>query len=94
MTDAREQAHQLIDRLPETQVSALVGLLETIVDPVAAALRNAPIDDEQLTAEEDQALSRADAWLEQRGGRGIPHEEVLAEFGLTMKDFPLKENGS
>jgi hypothetical protein len=48
----------------------------------------------QLTAEEDQALSRADAWLEQRGGRGIPHEEVLAEFGLTMKDFPLKENGS
>ena len=38
--------------------------------------------------------TRADAWLEQRGGRGIPHEEVLAEFGLTMKDFPLKENGS
>ena len=94
MTDAREQAHQLIDRLPETQVSALVGLLETIVDPVAAALRNAPIEDELLTAEEDRALSRADAWLEQRGGRGIPHEEVLAEFGLTMKDFPLKENGS
>ncbi|MGB7761110.1 MAG: hypothetical protein WBL61_14845 [Bryobacteraceae bacterium] len=26
-------------------------------------------------------------------GRGIPHEEVLAEFGLTMQDFPLKENG-
>ena len=37
MTEPREQAHQLIDRLPETQVSALVGLLETIVDPVAAA---------------------------------------------------------
>ena len=36
----------MIDRLPETQVSALVGLLETIVDPVAAAVRNAPIDDE------------------------------------------------
>ena len=71
MTGPREQAHQLIDRLPETQVSALVGLLETIVDPVAAALRNAPIDDELLTAEEEQALSRADAWLEQRGGRGF-----------------------
>jgi len=94
MTDPREQAHHLIDRLPETQLSALVGLLETIVDPVAAAPRDASIDDELLTAEEDQALSRADAWLEQRGGRGIPHEEVLAEFGLTMKDFPLKENGS
>jgi hypothetical protein len=46
-------------------------LLEAIVDPVAAAPRNASIDDELLTAEEDQALSRADAWLEQRGGRGF-----------------------
>jgi hypothetical protein len=36
----------LIDRLPETQLSALVGLLETIVDPVAAALRSAPTDDQ------------------------------------------------
>lgn len=31
----REHAHELIDRLPEPQLSALVGLLETIVDPVA-----------------------------------------------------------
>lgn len=46
MTDTREHAHELIDRLPETQLSALVGLLETIVDPTAAALRNAPMDDE------------------------------------------------
>jgi hypothetical protein len=29
MIDPREQAHQLIDRLPDTQLSALVGLLET-----------------------------------------------------------------
>jgi hypothetical protein len=27
MTDPRQQAHQLIDRLPETQISALLGLL-------------------------------------------------------------------
>jgi hypothetical protein len=32
----RELAHELIDRMPETQLSALVGLLETIVDPKAA----------------------------------------------------------
>ena len=36
MTDPREHAHQLIDQLPEVQLAALVGLLETIVDPVAA----------------------------------------------------------
>lgn len=55
MTSQREQAHQLIDRLPETQLSALVGLLETIVNPVATALRNAPVDDEPETAFEDMA---------------------------------------
>jgi nucleoside diphosphate kinase len=31
MNDARQHAHELIDRMPETQISALVGLLETIV---------------------------------------------------------------
>jgi len=41
MSDTRQHAHELIDRMPEAQVSALVGLLETIVDPVTAALRNA-----------------------------------------------------
>ena len=37
MTDAREQAHQLIDRLPETQLSALVGLLLRSVEAVQQA---------------------------------------------------------
>ena len=35
----RERAHQLIDRMPDIQVPALVALLETIVEPVAAAPR-------------------------------------------------------
>ncbi|HLY65293.1 MAG TPA: hypothetical protein VKU60_07160 [Chloroflexota bacterium] len=43
MTGTREQAHQLIDRLPENQLSALVGLLETIVDPVALTRRPGPV---------------------------------------------------
>jgi hypothetical protein len=32
----RELAHELIDRMPETQLSALVTFLETFVDPVTA----------------------------------------------------------
>jgi hypothetical protein len=51
MTGTREQAHQLIDRLPGTQLSALVGLLESIVDLVAAALRQAAVADEPVTEE-------------------------------------------
>jgi hypothetical protein len=82
MTDPREQAHQLIERLPETQVSALVGLLESMIDPVAAALRNAPIDDEPETENEKQAVAEARDWLARRGGKGIPHEEAMRRLGL------------
>jgi len=79
---SREQAHELIDRLPESQVSALVGLLETMVDPVAAALRNAPIDDEPESEEEKRSVAQARDWLAQRGGKGVPHEEAMRRLGL------------
>jgi hypothetical protein len=82
MTDAREQAHQLIDRLPEAQLLALVGLLETIIDPVAAALRNAPMEDEPETDNEKQAVAEARDWLFRRGGKGIPHDEPMQSLGL------------
>jgi hypothetical protein len=82
MADARQNAHELIDRLPETQLSALVGLLETIVDPVGVALRNAPVDDEPETEEEKQGVAEARAWLRRRGGRGIPHAEAMRRLGL------------
>ena len=82
MTDPRQQAHHLIDRMPETQLSALVGLLETIVDPVAAALRNAPIDDEPETGDEKHAAAEARDWLARRGGKGIPHDEAMRRLGL------------
>jgi hypothetical protein len=64
------------------------------LNPVSRPVCALPVDDEPLTAEEEQALARADAWLEHRGGRGIPHADVLAEFGLTMQDFPFEENGA
>jgi hypothetical protein len=78
----REQAHKLIDRLPETQLSALVGLLETMVDPAAAALRNAPHDDEPETGEEKLAATEARNWLKKNGGKGIPHAEAMRRLGL------------
>ncbi|MGP8247614.1 MAG: hypothetical protein ACLQVN_24265 [Bryobacteraceae bacterium] len=91
----KHHAHELIERLPASQIDTAVRFLEfMLLDPVSRSIATAPVDDEPLTDEEDQALVRADAWLEQRGGRGIPHKEVLAEFGLTQQDFPLKENGA
>jgi hypothetical protein len=72
----------LIDRLPETQLSALVGLLETIVDPVAVALRNASIDDEPETGEEKESVAETREWLARRGGKGAPHEDAMRRLGL------------
>jgi hypothetical protein len=71
----REHAHQLIDRPPETQLVALVGLLETIVDTVAAALRNAPSEDGEISKEEENTVAEAREWLKIRradSARGGP----------------------
>jgi hypothetical protein len=91
LMNGRQQAHALIDRLDPSMIVTAVRFLEFIaMDPVARSIASAPMDEEPLTEEEDRALDRADAWLKQNGGKGIPHEDLLAEFGLSPKDFPLK----
>jgi hypothetical protein len=87
----KQQAHELIERLAPSQVSAVVGLLQAMLDPVARAIANAPIDDEPVTEEERQAVARSEAWFEERGGKGIPMEDVMADFGLTMEDLARKD---
>ncbi len=84
VTDPKEHAHELIERLPPTQVAAIVGLLEAMLDPVAGAIASAPTDDEPLTAEEINALDEAQEWL--KHNQGIPHEQVLAELGVTQEE--------
>jgi hypothetical protein len=85
MADTKEHAHELIDRLPPAQLSAVVGLLEAILDPVSRSLANAPLDDEPVSEEEIRAVEASREWLKTHAP--IPHEEVLAEFGLTLEDF-------
>jgi hypothetical protein len=75
----KKQAHELIERLPPTQLSAVVGLLEAMLDP--GALANAPVETEEITPETAAALDRARESLAR--GEGIPHEEILREFGLS-----------
>jgi hypothetical protein len=82
MSDTRQHVHELIDRLPEPQLTALVGLLESIVDPVAVALNNAPADDEPESDAERQAADEARDWLKKNGGKGVPHEEAMRRLGL------------
>jgi len=83
--DEKQQAHELIERLAPSQISAVVHLLKVMTDPVAHSLANAPIDDEPVTEEEAREIAAAHAALDR--GEGIPHEKVLGEFGLTSDDF-------
>jgi hypothetical protein len=87
MTRANEkqQAHDLIERLAPSQISAVVHLLEAMTDSVARSLANAPVDDESVTKEEAREIAAARASLDR--GDGVPHEEVLAELGLSLEDF-------
>jgi hypothetical protein len=87
-THEKQQAHELIERLAPSQVSAVVGMLEAMLDPVSRAIANAPVDDEPVSEEEARALAASREWL--KHNPGIPHEEVLADFGLTPYD--LKKN--
>jgi hypothetical protein len=81
----KRRAHELIDRLEPKQASAVVGLLESLVDPVSRAIRNAPIDDEPVTAEEEEAVNQSRDWL--RHNQPVPHEQVLAELGITKEEI-------
>jgi len=84
-TNSRQQAHELIDRMAPSQINAVVGLLETMLDPVSRAIANAPIDDEPESDEERKAVAASKAWIAEN--QGIPHEEILAEFGLSAEDL-------
>ena len=52
------------------------------MEPLAHSLAQAPIEEEEITPETAESLDRARASLAR--GEGIPHAEVLREFGLNQ----------
>jgi hypothetical protein len=82
----KQQVHELIDRLAPNQVTAVRGLLEAMLDPTARVA-----DDELVTEEDRRRFHDGQAWFAKRGGKGIPMDEVLAEFGLKPEDVSLNK---
>jgi len=80
LTQERRQAHALLDMLPAEKLNAVRRLLEGMVEPLLRSLAQAPVEEEEITRETAAALDRARASLVR--GEGIPHEEILGEFGL------------
>jgi len=92
MAADKQHAHELIEKLAPSQLPEAIVLLENLLDPVARAIANAPIDDEPVTEGEKRALERSREWL--KHNKAIPHEEVLAELGITSKDRGVPEDAA
>jgi hypothetical protein len=82
----KQQVHELIDRLAPSQVAAVRCLLEAMVESRTSE------DDDPVTEEDRIRFRTGKAWLAERGGKGIPMDQVLAEFGLKPEDFPTSSN--
>jgi hypothetical protein len=78
----RRQAHALLDALPAEKLNAVRTLLEVMVEPLARSLALAQVEEEDLTPDTSTALDRARTSLVR--GEGIPHDEILREFGLKQ----------
>ena len=70
----RQEAHNLIDLLPPAQPRAVRNLLEEILG-----------EDMETSPAEGKAIAEADEWT--KHNKPIAHEQVLAEFGLSMADW-------
>ncbi|MBL8237496.1 MAG: hypothetical protein JNM66_08770 [Bryobacterales bacterium] len=83
MTIDKQHAHALLDRVPPDQMTAAVRFLEfLLLDPVGRSLAITPVEDEEISEEEEEAVARSKEWFKHNAG--IPFEEIVAGLGFTM----------
>lgn len=77
---------RLTPRLTICSAKLNPGKLTAVVHLLEVMMR----DEEEPVSEEDRRRFReGQAWFARRGGKGVPMEDVLAEFGVKPEDFPL-----
>ena len=77
----KERLHKLVDELSEREADdALRYIANQREDPVIAAFRNAPDDDEPLTAEDETALAEVQA-DRTAGVPRISYAEIMRKHG-------------
>ena len=72
------KAHELLGHLAPGKLAAVVHLLEVMVE-----------EEEPVTDEDRRRFHEGQAFF--ANGKGIPMEDVLAEFGMKPEDFPLNK---
>ena len=83
MVNEKLHAHQLLESLDAGQLTAVVHLLEVMVDPVARSISEAPVEDEEITPEMVAELDEALVAINR--GEGVSHDEILRHFGLAPR---------
>src|SRR6266567_94763 len=66
----KQHAHELIERLPDSQIATAVRFLESILlDPVTHTVDTAPLDDEPVSEQDRLRFHDGQAWFRQQGGK-------------------------
>jgi hypothetical protein len=81
----KDQAHELIERLAPSQVSAIISVLQAMLDPVAKAIVSAPFDDEPETVEERLAVAKSKESFQKQGG--FTNDQVMTDLAIDRKDL-------
>ncbi len=74
------KAHELLGYLSPSKLAAVVQLLEVMIHD-----EDLMDDGDTLSPAEAKAIAEADEWSKHNDP--IPHEQVLAEFGLSIADW-------
>jgi len=74
---AKERLRERIETFSEEEAGEALRLLDLRVDPVIAAFRDAPLDDEPWTEEDESAAAEGRADL--AAGRTMSLEEAMRE---------------
>ena len=81
----RERLHRLLDALPDHLLDAagrgLVGLSNSLADPVTSALAKAPMDDEPVTPADVEAIKEGERDVEE--GRVVSAAELRRRLGAA-----------
>ena len=85
MNADKEHAQQLLNYLAPDQIAAVVHVMQVMLDPLCRHLANAPVEDEEISEEEEQAVARSKEWFKHNAG--IPFEQVVADLGFTMEQI-------
>jgi hypothetical protein len=75
---AKQQLRERIETFSEQEASEALRLLDLRSDPVIAAFRDAPLDDEPWT--EDDEAAAAEGRADIAAGRTVSLEQAIAEL--------------